>query len=71
MDGMQSSLKSNKDRRPSLPASESAALPARGHTTFRSAFDEAVQVTGIGVAPREIRVRWNPGSRSYTWTVRY
>jgi|WetSurMetagenome_2_1015567.scaffolds.fasta_scaffold1586562_1 hypothetical protein len=71
MNGIQSSLKDDESRRPGRRRHEGTAHPAAGHSTFRSAFEEAMQVTGIGIAPREIRVRWNPGSRSYTWTVRY
>lgn len=53
------------------PGDRNAPAPISGHHSFRSAFEETVQVTGVGAAPHEIRVRWNPGSRTYTWSVRY
>ncbi len=43
----------------------------RGHDSFGSAFEEAVRVSGMGVPPREIRVRHNQCDGSYTWTVKY
>ena len=45
--------------------------PVRGHRSFRSAFEEALQVTDVGIPPREIRLRWNQSSDSYTWSIRY
>lgn len=49
-----------------------AGLEARnGHVSFRSAFEEAERVAGLGAPPREIQVRWDPGSRSYIWTIKY
>jgi hypothetical protein len=53
------------------PSLKEPRTPRRGHGSFRSAFDEAVEMTGGGVRPKEIRVRWNPSGGSFTWTIEY
>ena len=61
---------------PASSAAENAAMPPqgdpprRGHCSFRSAFEEALQVTDLGPRPQEIRVRWNRAAGAYIWTVR-
>jgi hypothetical protein len=54
-----------------LGAVDRAGSSRRGHDSFDSAFEEAVQVSGMGTPPREIRVRHNQCDGFYTWTVKY
>ena len=68
---MTSATKSKKYGSPRVEAVLIDVVPARGHRSFRSAFEEALQVTDVGIPPREIRLRWNQSSDSYTWSIRY
>jgi hypothetical protein len=66
-----SESKAKKNRPVRCSIALPADLPVRGHRSFRSAFEEALQVSDVGVSPREIRVRWNRSDDSYTWSIRF
>jgi hypothetical protein len=72
---MASSARTNNDGRLAAHVDSTgitgSQAPRRGHRSFSSAFEEAVQVTSVGARLREIRVKWNQNNDSYTWSVRY